>query len=174
MTLQERDAKTETLEPPAVTPPVATATVTAAPTATQTTSASPSTTAAPTAAPAGAGSFLSNMPTVTKVTYGVGAAGLIVGAVFGGLTLSTKGDYDALKTSGNAADINAAASQGKTFAIVTDVGFLAAIAGAAAGTIVWIVSPSPSGAPSSPNGTKTGRSVLVTPRANGLSIGGTF
>lgn len=169
--LQERDAKTETLEPPAVAPPpVVTATATAAPTATLTTTASPSATGAPSAAPAGTGSFLSSMPTVTKVTYGVGAAGLIVGAVFGGLTLSTKGDYDSLKTTGNAADINAAASQGRTFAIVTDVGFLAAIAGVAAGTIVWIVSP----APAAPSGPKTGRSLVVAPRGSGLTIGGTF
>ncbi len=119
----------------------------------------------------------SNIPTGSFVSYGVGAVGLVVGAVFGGLTLAKKGDYDTVKGTqpvDNAA-LNQLANDGKTFSIVADVGFLVAIAGAAAGTVIWIVSPnkqgtSPSGAP-----TKAARgSTYLKPTVGGMFVGGSF
>ncbi len=169
---------TATTAAPTATAPAATApatAVTAGPTASQ--AATSAATAAPTpTAPGTSGSFLGSMPAATKVSYGIGAAGLVVGAVFGGLTLATKGDYDALRgaTPLDAKAVNDAASQGRTFAIVTDVGFLAAIAGAAVGTIVWIVAPRAPG-PAADNGAaRTPRTLAVGARANGLTVGGTF
>lgn len=183
VTVQERDAKVEALEPPGASstvPPTATtpaATTSAtAPASTAGPGASQAPTATAPAATGAGGSFLGGMPTATKVSYGIGAAGLVLGAVFGGLTLAKKGDYDALRgaTPLDATAVNDAASQGRTFAIVTDVGFLAAIAGAAAGTIVWIVAPR-APAPAADHGaTGAARTLAVGARANGLTVGGTF
>lgn len=185
ITLQERDAKTETLEPPAVAPPpVVTATASASGKQAPSATLSPSSTTS--AAVPSTGSFLSSMPLVTKVTYGVGAAGLVLGAVFGGLTLAKRGDYDALRAggAGDAHAVNEAALQGRTFGLVTDIGFLVGIAGVATGTIVWIVSPARpapgprgvdvAGAKASSSGKKTDRILSVSPQPNGLSISGTF
>ena len=169
---------TATTAAPTATAPAATApatAVTAGPTASQ--AATSAARAAPTpTAPGSGGSFLGSMPTATKVSYGIGAAGLVVGAVFGGLTLATKGDYDALRgaTPLDAKAVNDAASQGRTFAIVTDVGFLAAIAGAAVGTIVWIVAPRAPGPAADSGAARTPRTLAVGARANGLTVGGTF
>lgn len=178
ITLKEGEARVETLEPPKVAPP-ASATASGAgpasggppiapgPTAT----VAPSVTAtAPGPASSEGPGFFAKIPTATYVAYGVGAAGLIVGGVFGGLTLSKKGDYDALRSHEGAdpRDVNQAALEGQTLAIVSDVGFLVGLAGAATGTVFWLLSDGGS------KEKKTGRTTFVGARAGGMTIGGTF
>lgn len=101
------------------------------------------------------------VPTVTYVAYGAGAVGLVVGVLFGGLTLAKKGEFDANPTA-------EAADQGEAFSHVADVGFGLAIAGAAVGTVVWVVSAR------STKATPQAAKLFVAPRAGGLTIGGTF
>lgn len=124
-------------------------------------------------APAPGSGSSPGVPTGTFVAYGVGAAGLILGGVFGGLTLAKKGDHDAL-TAGGSVDAKAAnqvASEGKTFAIVSDVGFLVGIVGAATGTILWAVSPGKP-APGKPASATGGTFVGVYP--GGVTLRRTF
>lgn len=156
ITVAEGEARTETLEPPPAAP--ATSGV-----------AGPA--ADPTSAPgaAGTGAPGRGVPTVTYVAYGTGAAGLVLGAIFGGLTLVKKGEFDRSPTA-------EAADQGETFSHVADAGFALALVGAAVGTIVWVVSPRDSG-PSPPRGSRAAPpppGLFVAPRAAGLTIGGTF
>lgn len=150
ITVEEREAKTAVLEPPEA-PPDPTS--------------DPSGAAGRGAAPG----LLSRMPVPAYAAYGAAAVGLVVGGVFSGLTLAKKGDYDALRGADpvDAKLVNDAAGQGRAFAIVADVGFLVAIAGAAAGTVVWIVAPKRE-APSA------GPSLFVAPHAGGMTIGGSF
>lgn len=175
ITLKEGEAHVETLEPPKVAPPPASATASGAGSASggplmapvSTATVVPAVTAT---APPEVPGFFARIPTVTYVAYGVGAAGLIVGGVFGGLTLSKKGDYDALRSLEGAdpRDVNQAAREGQTLAIVSDVGFLVGIAGAATGTVFWLLSDG------GPKDKKTGRTTFVGARAGGMTIGGTF
>ncbi len=110
---------------------------TSAPTATSTPTAAPTTTATGSEKPGGLG-----IPTLSIAAYGVGAAGLVAGAVFGGLTMSTYSDYNAKPT-------RDALDQGRLFGLVADIGFGTAVVGAAVGTVYWLVSR-PSGAAKSP------------------------
>lgn len=174
--LKEREARVETLEPPAATPQAVTATPPGSASGSAgigpVASGAASSTVAPsgTVAP-GSGGFFSNIPTGTYVAYGVGAAGLVLGGVFGGLTLAKKGDYDALRAADpvDGKAVNQAAGDGRAFAIVSDVGFLVAIAGAATGTVFWVLSPG------GPERKKTGSvtaSVGVSP--GGMTLRGAF
>ncbi len=156
ITVAEGEARTETLEPPPAAPPANSA-------------AGPATD--PTSDPGapGTGTAGRGPPTVTYVAYGTGAAGLVLGAIFGGLTLVKKGEFDRNPTA-------EAADQGETFSHVADAGFALALVGAAVGTIVWVVSPRESG-PSPPRGSRAAPpspGLFVAPRAAGLTIGGTF
>lgn len=154
--VQEGEKKTALLEPSASDPvPTTTATTTA------------------TADPPSPGST-SRIPTPTYVAYGAGAVGLVVGGIFSGLTLAKKGDYDTLRKADpiDAGQVNDAAAQGRTFAVVADVGFLLAIAGAAAGTIVWIVSPKPKEAVGDVQNASP--ALFVAPRMGGVTLGGSF
>lgn len=154
VTLAERDSKTAVLEPaagpPAETPPEG---------------SSPG-------QGAGQGLFAS-MPVPTYVAYGAGAVGLVLGGVFGGLTLAAKGDHDALLRAGavDPKQANDLASQGRTFAAVTDVGFALALAGAATGTIWWVVAPRAAGGET--NGS-AGPRLHVAPGVGGLVAFGSF
>lgn len=189
ISLKERETKTITLEP-------ADGSTADAPSGSSTPdSASPSGSGAPgdarssgdsPSSSGSSGSFLGSMPTVTKVTYGIGAAGLVAGAVFGGLTLAKKGDYDASRSAGDADAANDAGAQGRTFAVVTDIGFLVAIAGVATGTIVWVVAPAKPSAttghldPNRPSraggsgGAALAPRLQISPTAGGLSVSGAF
>jgi hypothetical protein len=145
--LQERETRTETLEA-------------LASTTTPTPSASEAATAS-SAVPDTERPPRRGIPTITIVAYGVGAAGLVTGVLFGGLTLAKKGEFDASPTA-ETADL------GQAFSHVADVGFGLALAGAAVGTVVWVLS-SRSG-PARPPAT----SLFIAPRAGGLTIGGAF
>lgn len=150
ITLQERQTETVTLERPAASPGASVA-------------AAPPVTPSPEEPPR-------RIPTAAYVAYGAGALGLLAGALFGGLTLAKKGEHEALLRASPVAarEANDVAAQGRTFAVAADVGFATALAGAAAGTIVWVVSSREPGAAT------PGRSVLVAPRAGGVAVGGTF
>lgn len=173
--LKEREARVETLEPPAVAPPPPTATPAGSSSASAGSGPVASTTASVGVAPLattdpGPRGFFSTIPTGTYVAYGVGAAGLVLGGVFGGLTLAKKGDYDALRgaepVDGKA--VNQAAVDGQMFAIVSDVGFLVGILGAATGTVFWVLAPK-GGDPK-----KTGAIPSVGVSPGGMTIRGAF
>lgn len=117
--------------------------VTAPPTSTDggaSTSAPPDGTGTGDAPPDGAGAASGGIPTFTYVAWGVGAAGLIAGGVMGGLALGKYNEY-------NASPTRDALDQGKLFSLVADIGFGTAVAGAAAGTIYWLVTRKSGGDP---------------------------
>jgi hypothetical protein len=111
------------------------------------------------AAPARSG----GVPTASFVLFGVGAAGLVVGGVFGGLALGKYNDYNAHPTKDSL-------DSGRTFSLVADIGFGTAVAGAAAGTIYWLVSRSGSKRPAADAPPSKG-SIVVVP-AVGSAFGG--
>jgi hypothetical protein len=157
--LEERETRTLTLEPPeAQSPP------------------SPSTgpVPAPTSTPdTGPRASSGGIPAVTYVAYGVGAVGLVMVGVFGGLTLAKKADFNA-SAKGEHADAKkafAAADQGEAFSYVADAGLATALVGAAVGTIFWLRS-----GPSKPEQgpAEQARSVFIAPRMGGMTVGGTF
>ena len=126
--LREGGSESVILEMGVTAPPAPAATSTAtAPAVTATaTGPAPTSTAAPEAPKSG------GIPTLTIAAWGVGAAGLVTGAVMGGLALSKHGDFNAQPT-------RDALDQGRLFSLVADIGFGAAVAGAAVGTIYWLV-----------------------------------
>lgn len=155
VTVQEGEKKTALLEPSASNPV-------------------PTTTAVPTATEPPSAGATNRIPIPTYVAYGAGAVGLVVGGIFSGLTLAKKGDYDTLRKADpiDATQVNAAAAQGRTFAVVADVGFLVAIAGAAAGTLVWVLSPKPK--ETTKDAQNTDPALFVAPRVGGVTLGGSF
>ena len=131
------------------------------------TTAAPTLTAAPSATTtAGAKSGGLGIPTVTLAAYGVGAVGLVAGAVFGGLTLAQYNDYNANPT-------KAGLDQGRLFGLVTDIGFGTAVVGAAVGTVYWLVAKPKSEAAPAP---KTGAFVtpVVSTAGGGVAVTGRF
>lgn len=84
------------------------------------------------------------VPTLTIAAWSVGAAGLVAGAVMGGLALGKYDDY-------NTAPTKDALDQGRLFSLVADIGFGTAVAGAAVGTIYWLVTRPKSGAAAPPS-----------------------
>lgn len=98
----------------------------------------------PTAAvPAGAPKS-GGVPTLTIAAWSVGAAGLVAGAVMGGLALGKYDEYNTTPTKD-------ALDQGRLFSLVADIGFGTAVAGAAVGTIYWLVTKPKSGAGAPPS-----------------------
>jgi hypothetical protein len=73
------------------------------------------------------------IPALTIASWSVGAAGLVAGAVMGGLAIAKHDEY-------NKAPTKEALNQGRRFSLVADIGFGTAVAGAAVGTIYWLVS----------------------------------
>ncbi len=165
VTLREGGSESVILEMSAATvvptaAPTATAVVTVAPQITQT----PSTAApAATAAPSSGG----GVPTLTIVSYAVGGAGLIAGAVCGGLALGKHTEFNETPT-------KEALDQGRMFSLIADIGFGTAVVGAAVGTVYWLVSR-PKAAQSQPS-SKTG--VFIAPTVGttggGVSLSGRF
>ncbi len=102
----------------------------------------PATQAARAPAPEAASASRGGWPVATWIGFGVGAAGLVVGGVAGGLSLSKAsalaGACDAAKRCPPSAQSDLDA--GKALAIVSDVGFGVAIAGAAVGVIAIVLS----------------------------------
>lgn len=134
----------------------------------------PAPTSAPTAESKGEGGVLSTIPAPAFAAYGAGAVGLVVGGIFGGLTVAKKGDYDALRETSplDPKKVNEAAAEGRTFSLVADVGFITAIAGVAVGTLVWRLMPKKTAQPQGALNTPT--NILIAPRVGGISIGGSF
>lgn len=97
------------------------------------------TTAEPTATVTAGAPKSGGVPTLTIAAWSVGAAGLVAGAVMGGLAL---GKYDEYNTT----PAKDALDQGRLFSLVADIGFGTAVAGAAVGTIYWLVTKPKSGA----------------------------
>lgn len=128
---------------------------------TTTTAPATTTTAAPTATTTAAPKS-GGIPTVTLAAYGVGAAGLVAGAVFGGLALSKYDEYNAKPT-------RDALDQGRMFALITDIGFGTAVVGAAAGTIYWLVAK-----PKADDKAAPAKGSIVVAPAVGSSGGGAF
>lgn len=114
------------------------------------------------------------IPKATVVAYGGAVAGLLITGIFGGLTLATKGDYDRAFNAfpQDPKKINAAADKGATFGLVTDIGLAVLVAGAAVGTIVWVVA---SRSPAKRAGA-SGRTLRigVAPAAGGAAAVGVF
>lgn len=108
-------------------------------------------------------STLSRLPIASTVSFSVAAAGLVVGAIFGGLSLSVKADFDKTATWQKL-------DEGRTFTRVADVGFLTAIVGGAVGAIVWWRS----GSGESKSAPAKSVSIYVAPRVGGVTLGGAF
>lgn len=150
-------------------------------TATGSTSASSASTAAPTSTAPADQPKSGGIPTLTIAAYGVGLAGLVAGGVFGGLTLGKHGEFDQLAQTAKTRPLTAvehqqgsdAAQQGQMFGLISDIGFGAAVAGAAVGTIYWLVSGPKSSAKAATNGR-----VFVAPSVGsaggGVSVSGKF
>ncbi len=115
VTLQEREAKVETLEPPPVAPPPRPATAIAPATV-----PIPSVMTAPTpvTATSSVGAPSRTVPIATYLAYSVAGASLIAGAVLGGMTLSKKSEFDSHASL-------ALADEGEAFAVAADVAFSA-------------------------------------------------
>lgn len=101
------------------------------------------------------------------IGFGVGAAGLVTFAAFGGLALGQSGDFEAGCLSAgtcNEADLD----RQDTFTTIADIGWITGLVGVATGTILFIV-----GAKSDEDS-----SVAVVPfsdgRSTGLAASGTF
>ena len=78
------------------------------------------------------------------VSYGIGGAGLVVGAVFGGLALSQAHDVNSIcKPSVPCPQEASAHDSALTKATISDVGFGVALAGAVAGTVLLLVNRTP-------------------------------
>ncbi len=78
------------------------------------------------------------------VSYGIGGAGLVVGAIFGGLALSQAHDVNsACKANVPCPQEASAHDDALTKATVSDVGFGIALAGAVAGTVLLFVNRTP-------------------------------
>jgi tetratricopeptide (TPR) repeat protein len=78
------------------------------------------------------------------VSYGVGGAGLLVGAIFGGLALAqAKTIKNACKPPAPCPLEASANSADQTKATVSDVGFVVALAGAVTGTVLLLVNRTP-------------------------------
>lgn len=117
-----------------VTAPTTSAAPTIAPVATSSPTAAATTTSGPDK-PASSG-----IPTLSIAAFGVGAAGLVAGAVMGGLTLGKYNEYNEKPT-------RDALDQGRLFGLIADIGFGAAVLGAGVGTVYWLVSRGPKPAP---------------------------
>ena len=118
---------------------------------------------------------------------GVGAAGLVVGAIFGGLALGNHDELAARCAPGEPrvcdAEGLAIANDQKTIATVSTIGFAAGGALLAAGVVLWVVAPSSEAAPTAGEAasvmktkpkTTARRGVWIAPRVGGvtgLSVG---
>jgi hypothetical protein len=85
----------------------------------------------------------SSMRTVGWVLVGVGAAGLATGGVFGALAIGRKNAVDQHCTPGCDGPGNDAKADGRTFATVSTIAFIAGGALAAGGVVLVLVSPTP-------------------------------
>lgn len=83
---------------------------------------------------------------------GVGGVSLIVGGIFGGLTLAKKGDLDDSRI---VEERQSLAHQGKTFAVISDVTLFTGAALLATGVVLAVLARKPRA------GAKTGRSALL-------------
>ena len=73
----------------------------------------------------------SRSKTAIWVATGVGAAGLVTGAILGGLALKSKGEFDDNPT-------EAQADKGERLALFADVGFGVAAAGAVTAIVLYV------------------------------------
>jgi hypothetical protein len=113
------------------------------PAATPAPSLPPATTPAP--APAAASSSSSSLRTWAFVTGGAAVAGLVVGAIGGGVVLHEKSTVDAScnpDRTCSPAGLDAA-SRARTFGVMSDVGFAAGGVLLATAVVLYLVSPSP-------------------------------
>lgn len=149
--LREGRAESVILEPGVTAPPVPTVTATAAPSGT---GPMPSPNALP-AEPKRGG-----LPALSLASWGVGAAGLVAGAVMGGLALGKHVEY-------NESPTREALEQGRMFSLVADIGFGTAIAGAAVGTIYWLATK-----PASDTGAQPAKGRVFIAPAVGSAGGG--
>lgn len=97
------------------------------------------------------------IPTLTYVGIGVAGAGLIMGAIFGALAADKESELDQSCPRGRCTDpsLMSTRDDGRTFATVADVGFIATAAGAAS-AVIALIATGPSErmeGPSSPQGT---------------------
>lgn len=100
-------------------------------------------------------------------SLGVGAVGLGVGLLGGGMTLKAKSTADDSCRAGCSPEGLDAQSQGKTWSVLSSVGFATAGAGLIAGVSLLVLAPSSR----APVGTLTARPIVG---GTGLGLGGTF
>lgn len=168
--LQEGTAESVTIEVSPLTPPTPTNVPTAAPSVSATASAAPTGNLVgdvsghpvdeppPTNPP-----FSGKVPLTTYIAYGVGGAGLIVGAALGGASLQAQSEFLANPN-------RSKAEQGRRLTVGADIGFVVAVAGGALGTILWARAPLAAPAPKSGIASPVS-SVQITPFA-GPACGG--
>ena len=128
----------KTPEPVATAVPVATATATAVAVATAT-----ATSTAPVMPP----EQRSNVP--AYVTLGLAGAGAIVGGIFGGMALGSKGDFDTLADSGKATtkQLTDKADETDRNALIADMSFAVALTFGVTGAVLLLSDSSPAAAP---------------------------
>ena len=91
---------------------------------------------------------------------GAGAAGAVVGGVFGGLALSAKSEFSSSLDPGKAALADSASSR----ALVADIAFAAAMACVVTGVVLLVTSPSASAPP------EASPELSFAPNANGTGL----
>lgn len=108
--------------------------------------------------------------TLAYVLWGVGGAGLVTGAVTGVMAMGKKGDLDDKCTSNNECPPSAHGTldSARTLALVSTIGFGVGIAGAAAGTVLYFMSPESSAALPTLQAYGTTARPYVTPTGAGV------
>lgn len=111
--------------------------------------------------------------TVGYISLGVGGAGIVVGSIFGAMAISTIGKANKTCPDINCPDAEAVeqSHDAKTYATVSNIGFGVGIAGAAAGLILLLRSPS--SAPQ-PKASALNISMIPSREGGGVSVSGSF
>ncbi|MFO0593089.1 MAG: PEGA domain-containing protein [Polyangiaceae bacterium] len=145
----------KTPEPVATAVPTATATATAVAVATQTATATATAPVQPPSEP--------RSPVPAYVTLGLAGAGAIVGGIFGGMALSSKGDFDKMAADGKstAKQLTDKADETDRNALISDMSFAVALTFGVTGAVLLLSDSSPASAPPA----KTGAAPQKTKKA---------
>jgi hypothetical protein len=107
----------------------------------------------------------SSNKTYALVAFGVGGAGLVVGAITGIIAVGKHSDLDKQCTGGTCSpDLQSKVDSYKTMGTISTVGFIVAGVGAAAGAILWFTAPKETASGANPKwATFEAKGVKMTP-----------
>jgi hypothetical protein len=100
--------------------------------------------------------------TIGLVVGATGAAGLVLGSVFGGVAIARKSDAASLASGPSQAAFDAAKADATAWAAASTVAFVVSGVAIAAGAVIWLTAPSERTA------------VALVPTAGGLALRGAF